>query len=161
VHAQNVELTDVLALIPGDRIRISNLPSNSLGLTQWDGWFLGADEVHAMGTDSFTLYVAPVLPATGVFDTDRFGAGGQLSLSASMTNSQTTMSVASADGVTKLATSGFPYTLQVDSEQVTVTACTSATPQVATITRHVNGTTAATHSSAALVDIPNVPLFAF
>jgi hypothetical protein len=37
----------------------------------------------------------------------------------------------------------------------------ATSPQVATITRHVNGTTAATHSSAALVDLANVPLFAF
>lgn len=159
--AVNVTAAQVMALLPGDRVRITNLPGGPLGFTQWDGWFLGADELHAFDQDRFTLYLAPVLTGVGIYDTDVFGAGGELSLSAALTNVATTMSVASADGVTKLATSGFPYTLLIDLEQVTVTACTGATPQVATITRAVNGTAAAAHSSGALVDAAVVPVFAF
>ncbi|MCU1418727.1 MAG: hypothetical protein JWP32_2901 [Schumannella sp.] len=121
---------DLLGLVPGDRIRITNLPPTQLGFPTWDGWFLGASERHAPGasaTESFTLYLAPVLPPPAIFDSDRFSAGTSLSLAGAVTASSSTLWVGSADG-TLLSTSQTPYTLQVDSEQVTVTACTAVVP---------------------------------
>jgi hypothetical protein len=156
---------DLLALIPGDRIRVTNLPAGPLGFTQWDGWFLGASEVHAPGasaSEAFTLDLAPVLPPTAIFDTDRFGANGGLSLTSTITAAATTMQVTSSDGV-PLETVQVPYTLLVDSEQITVTACTalSGGTQTATITRGANGTTPAIHGSGVLVDVANIPILAF
>lgn len=64
-------------------------------------------------------------------------------LSAAMTAGQTTLSVASASGFPSAGT----YTIQVDSEQMTVTGGQGTTTW--TVTRGVDGTTAATHSSGA------------
>lgn len=151
---------DLLALVPGDRIEITGLPSDQLGFTTWDGWLLGATETHNLTEHSFTLFLAPVLPDTAIFDTDSFTADGALTLSSAIsTTGATSMSVATSGP--KLETSAVPYDLMVDAERVTVTACTGATPQVATITRGVGGTTAATHTTAAVIEIPDDALFAF
>jgi len=151
----------LLALVPGDRHRFTNFPSAQLGFTTWDGWLLGCDEVHNAQEHKFTLHFQPVLPATAIYDTDFYMADGALSLSAGINAAVTTMSVATTTSLALLETVTFPYTLIVDAEQVTVTACTSATPQVATITRGVNGTTAASHSAAALVEVAVPSLYAF
>ncbi len=154
---------DIFALVPGDRIRITNLPSDVLGFTTWEGWFRGMSESHRTGNQAenlFRLFLQPVLPRTAIFDTDRFMADGALTLStAIVSTSATTMSVATTGP--KMETVDVPYDLLIDSEQVTVTACTGATPQVATITRGVNGTTAATHTTAATIELATPALFAF
>jgi len=154
---------DIFALIPGDRIRITNLPSDVLGFTTWEGWFRGMAESHRTGNQAenlFRLFLQPVLPRTAIFDTDRFMADGALTLStAIVSTSATTMSVATTGP--KMETVDVPYDLLIDSEQVTVTACTGATPQVATITRGVNGTTAATHTTSATIELATPALFAF
>jgi len=153
--------SDLLALVPGDRHQFTGLPSTQLGFSTWDGWLLGVDELHTLTEHTFTLYFQPVLPATAIYDTNYFMGDTDLTLSASITSGATTMSVATATTTTKLETTTFPYTLVIDSEQVTVTACTGATPQVATITRGVNGTTAAAHSSGAAVEVAVPSLYAF
>ena len=71
------------------------------------------------------------------------------------------MSVTTSVATTLLETVTFPYTLEIDSEQVTVTGCTSATPQVVTMTRGANSTTPAAHTAGALVDVPTDALYAF
>lgn len=159
----SVTLAQLLALTPGDRVQVTRLPTAALGFTTWDGWFIGADELHTFETDTFTLYLAPVLPRTAVFDTDLFSAGTDLSLTSSITSSATSMTVTTANPLTFLETVQVPYTLQVDAEQVTVTACTalSAGTQTATITRGANGTTAAAHATGALVDVAQPGIYAF
>jgi hypothetical protein len=105
------------------------------------------------------MYFTPVLPATAVFDTSLFMADGALTLTVALTTGATSMTVATTGP--KLESTTFPYTLLIDSEQVTVTACNTATPQVATITRAVNGTTAATHAIGATPDVATASLYAF
>lgn len=153
--------TDLLAMIPGDRIQIINLPNAQLNFTTWDGWLIGATEQHTTEKHTFTLYLQPVQASPGIFDTDVFAAGTSLTLSAGINSSVTSMSVATTDA--KFTTSGgdLPLTVLVDSEQITVTACTSATPQVMTITRGANGTTAAAHSSGAQVELVSPAIFGF
>jgi len=151
---------DLLALVPGDRIQITGLPSTQLGFSTWDGWFLGADEEHTLTSHEFTLYLSPVLATPGIYDTNYWMADGALTLSSSIaTAGATTMSVATTGP--RLETSAVPYDLLVDSERVTVTACTGATPQVATITRGVGGTTATTHTTAAVIEVPTSSLYGF
>lgn len=70
----------------------------------------------------------------------------ETTLAASVTSAGPTITVASASG---FPTSG-TFTIQVDSEQMTVTAGQGTTTW--TVTRGVNGTTAAAHSSGASVD---------
>lgn len=154
---------DLLGMVPGDRIRVNNLPPTTLGFSSWDGWVLGVTETHRGGLNAqarFEIFVQPVLPATAIFDTNRFMADGALSLFAAMLSTDTTMQVTTSIATTLLETVTFPYTLVVDSEQVTVTACTIA-PQVATITRGQNGTTPALHLAGALVDVAAPSLYAF
>lgn len=154
---------DLLGLVPGDRIQITNIPPAALGFTSWDGWFLGASEVHNYQSDAFTLYLAPVMTAPAIYDTDHYSAGTDLSLSTSLTVAATSMVVTTASTLTFLETVQVPYTLQIDAEQVTVTACTalSGGTQTATITRGASGTTAAAHAAGALVDIPNPGIYAY
>lgn len=148
---------DVLALIPGDRIRITELPEQILGFDQWDGWVLGFDEAHSVEQNQVTIYLQPVIPYLGKYDTARYAADGDLTLSAGINSSVTSMSVATSS--VKFTTTDLPQTIIVDDEQMTVTAVTSATPQVFTVTRGVNGTTAASHPSGAAVEI--VPTFVY
>lgn len=156
---------DISALRAGDRVRITGLPSQQLGVSQIDGWLLGASyslrypSLHGEDQMLFTFNMQPALPATAIYDTNRFMADGALTLSAGINSSVTSMSVATTGP--KLETTAVPYDLLLDSEQVTVTACTGATPQVATITRAVNGTTAAAHTTSAVIEVPVPSLFAF
>lgn len=153
--------SDLLALVPGDRHQFTGLPETQLGFSTWDGWLLGVTEFHSVTEHTFTLYFQPVLPDTAIYDTNYFMADGALTLSADITSGATTMSVATSVATTLLETSTFPYDLVIGSEQVTVTGCTTATPQVATITRGVNGTTAAAHTAGAAVEVAVESLYAF
>lgn len=148
----------LLALIPGDRVRFTNLPSTILGFTTWDGWFLGARETHTTEAHQFELYFTPVLPDTAVYDTDRY-VDEVLTLSGNINAAVTSINIATTGD--KLTTTDLPLTVQIDNEQLTVTACTSATPQVATVTRGVNGTTAASHTSGAAVTVLPDSIYAF
>jgi hypothetical protein len=71
------------------------------------------------------------------------------------------MNVTTSNSSVQLETVTFPYNLQIDSEVVTVTACTTVAPQTATITRGASGTTAAAHTAGALVEVATASLFAF
>ena len=150
---------DMLAMTPGLRYRVTGLPTAQLGFSQWDGWFLGASELHDQENNLFTLHFERTLPATGVFDTDRFMSGGETSLSAGINAAVTSMSVATIGA--RMSTTDLPYKVQIDNEIVNVTAASGATPQVLTIQRAQNGTTAATHSSGALVESYPDTLFAY
>ena len=145
----------LLAMVLGDRVQIMNLPATTLGFTTWDGWLLGVTERHTITEHTFTLALQSCLAPTAVLDTNLFMADSALTLAAALTSSATTMSVSSIGPL--LETVAVPYTLLVDSETVTVTACTSATPQVATITR----TAGVAHTTTATVEVTPVSLYAF
>lgn len=150
---------NIAALIPGDRLQVSGLPSAQLGYSTWDGWLIGGTEEHTIEHAYFTFYVAQALPKAAIFDTNRFMASGELSLSAGINSVVTSASVATSGA--KLDTVDVPYSLLIDSEQVTVTACTGATPQVLTIVRGQGGTTAAAHTTVSTIDVTPTSLFDF
>lgn len=136
--------TDLLALVPGDRVQFTGLPDTVLGFDTWDGWFLGANETHTLYEHTFELYFQPVLPPTAKYDTAKYMASGELTLTAAINAAVTSISVTSTGAL--LSTTAVPYVMQLDDEQVTVTAVTGASsPQTVTISRGANGTTAATH----------------
>jgi hypothetical protein len=151
---------DLLALVPGDRVEFTGLPSTVLGFDTWEGWFLGASETHTIDEHSFELHFAPVLPDTAIYDTDRHMASGELQLNGGINSAVTSISVESTGAL--LSTTATPYTIQFDDEQMTVTAVAGASsPQTVTVTRGVNGTTAASHlDNAVLVSVPD-SLYAF
>lgn len=151
---------DLLALVPGDRVEFTELPSTVLGFDTWEGWFLGASETHTIDEHSFQLHFAPVLPHTAIYDTDRYMASGELQLNGDIDAAVTSISVESTGAL--LSTTETPYIIQFDDEQMTVTAVSGASsPQTVTVTRGVNGTTAAAHlDNAVLVSVPD-SLYAF
>ena len=141
---------DLLALVPGDRVQFTNLPSTQLGFDTWDGWFLGASETHNLVEHSFALYFQPVLPAVAKYDTATYMASGELKLNGAINAAVTSISVESTGAL--LSTTAVPYVMQVDDEQMTVTAVSGASsPQTVTVTRAANGTTAATHADNAVL----------
>lgn len=74
----------LLALVPGDRIRLTNLPTTQLGYSTWDAWIVGGSEVHGLDTHTFEFFIAPVLDAPHVFDTARFASGASIKLGRSV-----------------------------------------------------------------------------
>src|SRR5205823_12790530 len=77
--------------------------------------------------------------------TCRVGRGGSTALGSAVTASQTTIAVSSASG---FPTSG-TYRIRIDDEDMTVTGGQGTTTW--TVTRGVNGTTAAAHVAAQTV----------
>jgi hypothetical protein len=157
---------DLTGLVPGDRIQITGLPSTQIGFDTLEGWLLGGGEAHDYPHQMlFTFNLQPVLPPTGIYDHEdrRYMAGGVLSLDADIDASDTTMDIVSADGRTKFTTDAgdLPLVIVIGDEHLEITACTSATPQVATITRGVDGTTAASHTAGDLIELATDTLYAF
>lgn len=151
---------DLLALVPGDRVQFTGLPSTVLGFTTWDGWFLGAAESHTLEQHTFEMYLAPALTGSAIFDTSRFMASGEATLSGNINASVTSITVASTKAL--LSASDVPYTIQLDNEQMTVTAVSGASsPQTVTVVRGVNGSTAVSHTSGAVVVSVPESIFAF
>lgn len=152
---------DILGLRPGDRVSFTNLPLTQLGFTTWDGWLIGGTESHTVLEHKFTLYFAPVLDLTqALFDTARFMSGGALHLTASVTSAATSMTV---NGTAAPSTST-PYTIQVDAEQMTITAVSGGVggaDWTLTVTRGVNGTTAAAHTSGTTFELAQSTVFTF
>lgn len=152
---------DLLALIPGDRVQFTNLPSTQLGFSTWDGWFLGATETHTISEHTFALHFQPVLPPVAVYDTNTYMASGELTLNGAINSAVTSISVESTGAL--LSTTNTPYVMQIDDEQMTVTTVVGASsPQTVTVTRGANGTTAASHlDNAVLVGPVPESIYAF
>jgi hypothetical protein len=93
--------------------------------------------------DNSVSTVFDLTPSTSY--TCRVGRGAGTTLTSAITSSQTTISVASASG---FPTSG-TYRVRIDDEDMTVTGGQGTTTW--TVTRGVNGTTAAAHVSAQTV----------
>ena len=160
---------DLLGMRFGDRVRIAGLPEAQLGFSTYDGWLIGRQETHTAGTDpldggrnSFTLHLARALPNTAIFDTNRFASAGGLTLDGAINSTATIITTDSLTADDYLTSTDVPYTIQIDDEQLTVTfVAASFEPQVLTVTRGANGTTATSHADGAAVEIVPDSLFAF
>jgi hypothetical protein len=150
--------TDLLALLPGDRLRVTNLPSNVLRATTLDGYFIGVDETQSISEHTFELHCAIVLDDTGLFDTDRFDFGPEITLASTITSAAATLSCATTGPSVTSAAGDLPFTILIDAEQITVTAVAGTT---LTITRGANGTTAAAHTAGAAIELATPTIFAF
>jgi len=152
---------DLMAMVPGDRIHVTGLPSTQLGFSTWDGWVLGVDETHNLTEHTFQIYLQPVLPRPIILDTDVLPAGGNLTLTSGCTNSATSISVTSSDGSLLSTTGGdYPLKFRLENECITVTAVSGASsPQTITATRGVTdpitglATTAVSHSAAVVIEV--------
>jgi len=154
---------DLLAIKFGDRVQITEISNAGLGFTTYDGWVIGRSEAQDIGQHLFTFYIQPVLPATAIYDTNLYMSGGLHTLNATINSSVTSLGCLSSDLLTYFEQSATPYTILIDSEQITVTACgaPSAGVQTMTVTRAANGTTAAAHTAGAAIEIATASLYAF
>lgn len=150
---------ELLDMVPGDRHRIEDLPLSQLGYTSWDGWVIGGSEFHDGVRSLFTIFFEPSPASPAKFDTAKFRANGALTVTSTINAAVASMSVSTTGP--KFTTTGLPIDIIIDSEQLTVTACTTATPQVMTVTRGVNGTAAASHTAGALVELAQSSNFAY
>ena len=147
---------DLLALVPGDRVQLATLPAARLGFASWDGWLIGGSETHTVTSHAFVLTVTPTLPDAAEYDESLFASDGDVTLAATITSTATTLTVAIASG--SAMSTVLPYTLQLGSEQVTVTAVSGAT---LTVTRGAGGTTAAAHTTGTPIEVVPTALFAY
>jgi hypothetical protein len=150
--------TEVVSLTQGDRTQLQGLPTTQLGYSTWDSLVLGRDEYHDTTTNKVTIYAEPCIP-TYVFDTARFAAGGDLKLTAAITNSATSFNVATTGA--KFTTTELPCNIIIDREIMTVTACTAGTPQTFTVTRGISSTTARAHVINSPVEVSPTAVFSF
>ena len=160
IATSTVTYADMSALVLGDRVRFSGLPSDLLGWTYQDGYLLGQRERYAVGACVFEMDLGPAdAPSIGIADDDsrdRARAGsGVMTLNGSLTSSATSASIASTGATLTLAAGAYPLDLDIDGERVTISSppASSASPQTVTITRGVAPSVARAHSSGAAVDV--------
>lgn len=156
-------VADYLALTPGNRVHLTSLTTMQVPAT-FDGWLIGADETWNAEASLVTLHIEPAMPMY-VFDTARFAAGGVLTLNGAITNSATSISVASSGPLFTVLVGEFPQKIIVDREVMTVSAVSGgSSPQTFTVTRGsttVDGfaTSAVSHLSGAQVEIHPLPVW--
>lgn len=149
---------DLLALVPGDRIQLTDLPSTVLGFSTWDGWLLGAEERHGLGVHEFTLKLQPVLDDPALYDTDRYMSDGAITVNANINSSVT--SIVYATTGPEMESTDVPYDIVIGSEEITVTAVNTGTNTL-TVTRAANGTTAAAHTAGDAIELASETLYVF
>ncbi len=143
---------DLLSMVLGEKYAFFDVPAGQVGYGSWFGYFLGASEWHSLTANEFELHFAQTGDSDPLFDTAVFMSDGELSLTAGISSSATSMTVATTGArLENPATIFDRYTLLVDQEMVTVTAASAATPQVLTVMRGQNGSTAAAHTTAAVI----------
>ena len=159
VHAQNNLYASLANVQIGSRIRVTNLPLTVAPATQVDliveGW------TETIGPDTYRVVfdTSPAdIPARGVWDDTSYGrwqCSGQ-TLSSSITNSGTTIVIATTAGLPTFTTVGARYPLKIQIGQEVITLNTApggaASPQTFTgVTRGVNGTTAAAQTAGSTI----------
>lgn len=149
-------------LLPGDRVRDTNLPTTHLGVTYKDGYVQGWAET--ISTEGYLVELdlddADAM-TEGVWDTARWAFGDGVCTGTSGTAVGTTSTgtlVLTWTGGQALSTAAGDYPMDLDwnGERVTVTAAPagSASPQTLTITaRGVAPTVARAHSAGEGVDV--------
>jgi hypothetical protein len=151
----------------GSRIRVTNLPPAKSPTTQVDviveGW------TETVGTEQYQVVfdTSPAdNPAGGIYDDTvygRYGCSGQ-TLNASITNSATTLAIATTAGLPTftVAAGQYPMNILVGQEVITLTSVPggSSSPQTFTgVTRGVAGTPAAAQASGAVIALYPAPTY--
>ncbi len=156
------------AITPGERVRLSNLPSAYFGVTYMDGYVEGWTERPGVTGYQVTFDLSPAdAPPEGIWDDSTYGrwgfGDGVATNSSSATAVATSVAFQWTGGLT-LSTSAGDYPLDLDwnGERVTVTSAPAggSSPQTLTITRGVAPTVARAHNAGEPVDIWNAARWA-
>lgn len=166
--AKNNLYSAVLTLQPGDRVRLSNLPSEFMGLTYVDGYVLGWTEELSWDSEvgyRFTFDLVPAdAPAELGFDTYRFAAGDGNGTTGVLTASGTTVIITTTGLPWSAAAGDYPADLDINGERVTLTSAPggAVSPQTFTgVTRGVAPTIARAHTAGEPVEVWDAIRFAF
>jgi hypothetical protein len=162
------KVTAVLALVPGDRVRISNLNSAVDGVTYKDvyasGWIEESHPAQTVNGDAVTFIfdTDPAdAPAEAVWDDAEYGrwgmADGTITGGTCVGTTATgTVIITTSDPITGTA-GDYPLDLNWNGERITVSfAAGTTSPQTRTVTaRGVAPTVARVHAAGESVDIWN------
>jgi hypothetical protein len=161
VTAQNNLYAALASVEIGSRIRVTNLPVAMAPSTQIDLIVEGWSETIGPDTYKVVFDTSPAdSPARGIWDDTSYG-GWQCSgqtLNANITNSATTLAIATAGTLPTFTTVGarYPLKIQIGQEIITLNSAPggSTSPQTFTgVTRGVNGTSAAAQTAGAVVTL--------
>lgn len=170
--AANDLYSNWFGLAPGERVRVTNLPSAYFGVTQIDGYVLGWKERPRLDGYEVTLNLQPAdAPAQARYDDTVYGRFAWGDGKATVTGGTAIASTAPGTLIITtptgpcLTTSAGAYPMQLDwnGECVTIGAApaSSSSPQTVTITaRGVNGTVARNHSAGEPIEIWRAARFA-
>lgn len=164
VGAVNDLWSAALALRPGQRVRVANLPSTYFGVTYLEGYVAG---YRIGGTDrevELTLWLLPAdAPLEGRWDTDRWAFGDGVATvtggTAVGTTATGTMTLTWGSGdLLSTAAGDYPMDFDWNGERVTVTSAPAGgtSPRTLTITaRGVAPTVARSHAANEPIDVWN------
>lgn len=151
----------LLALAPGARVRLTNLPASRLGYTTRDAYVIGGGERHTTKGSVWALTLIPADdPAEArIGDTgdvyDRI-PGDAIQLNAGVSASALSMSVKFPRVGLSTSAGDYPLDLDINGERVTVASAPagSASPQTVTLAaRGAGGTVARAHGVNEAVDV--------
>lgn len=172
VTASNDLYSNWFGLAPGERVRITNLPSTYLGRTYLDGYVLGWTERPGITGYTVTLTLQPAdAPPEGKYDDTDYGRYAWADGAATVTGgtavgstSNGTLIITTPSGPCLTTAAGaYPLNLDWNGEVVTITSApaSSSSPQTVTTTaRGVNGTVARPHSAGEAIDVATSARFA-
>jgi hypothetical protein len=161
VTAQNNLYASLANVQIGSRIRVTNLPVAMAPSTQVDLIVEGWTETIGPDTYKVVFDTSPAdNPARGVWDDTSYGrwqCSGQ-TLNANISNSATTLAIATSGTLPTFTTVGarYPLKIQIGQEIITLNSAPggSTSPQTFTgVTRGVNGTSAAAQTAGAVINL--------
>jgi hypothetical protein len=159
------KLTAIMALVPGDRVQISNLPSSLVGFTSTDVYASGWQEIYNANEQSVYLIFDsdpaddPVEAVFDSSDSSRWGMGDDATVTGGTclgTTATGTVIVTTSAG-NELTTTGGDYPMQLNwsGETITVSGVGGGTsPQTVTVTaRGVSPSVARSHVAGDSIDV--------
>lgn len=162
--AKNNLYATALTLQPGDRVRLSNLPSEFMGRTYLDGYVLGWSENLSFDGYVFIYDLVPAdAPRESVFDTFRFASDGT-STGGTMTATATTMVITSPGATWSQNNADYPMDIDYNGERVTLNTAPGVGPSPQTftgVTRGIAPTVARAHTSGEPVEVWDAIRFSF
>ena len=159
-----------LLCMPGDRIRLVNLPAAVVGFTTTDQYLVGGEELYTLVDAAVTFNLRPAdAPVVGWLSPETSGklvglvdsywrTSGDATLTADVTASATTIQATFAAGAPQfsLAAGDYPMLLKLGTECVQASAAPtiiSATVQQLTVVRGANTTNPRPHTAGEAVDV--------
>jgi hypothetical protein len=155
--------TAFFAVTPGERVRLSGLPTGSFGLSYIDSYVDGWTERGTPDEYMVTFALSPAdAPPEAVLDDTTYSripwGDGVCTLTSGITSSATSISL-TFTGTALLSTSAgdYPLDLDLNGERVTITSAPAGgtSPRTVTVTRGVAPTVARAHSAGEAIDVWN------